>query len=405
MPTKFSAGPQALGYLYQARVALFLLCQAPDEAEARLEALDDIQIDGDLQGKTIELSQLKHHISRTANLTDASEDLWKSIRVWATHVADRRFSLSDARLFLITTATAPDGSVGSILRPDTKRSPIAAEQRLRTVAKTSTNEALAPAFATYLGLTDSERQALVSSVYVLDQQDDIVGYRDKIKMAIRPAVRREHLEHLLERVEGWWFDRVVRLLASASPDESIQAFEVNEKIAEVAQSFHQESLPIDFFDKSPDEAYIASSREKMFVKQIEVLGVQPRSVTKAILDYYRAFSQRSRWLKESLVNEQELASFENKLVDEWERYCDALRDEGVSSDEQSLMSFGRKVLRWAEQETTHLKIRPRVDADFVRRGSFHILADKTPEPSIYWHPEFMKMLADSIAKATKENIA
>jgi hypothetical protein len=42
--TTFSAAPQALGYIYQARVALSLLLQAPDEARIKVEALDDIEL-------------------------------------------------------------------------------------------------------------------------------------------------------------------------------------------------------------------------------------------------------------------------------------------------------------------------------------------------------------------------
>ena len=43
MGTKRSAAASALGYLYQARLALYLLLDAPEETELRLESLDDIE--------------------------------------------------------------------------------------------------------------------------------------------------------------------------------------------------------------------------------------------------------------------------------------------------------------------------------------------------------------------------
>lgn len=80
--TTFSAAPQALGYLYQARTALTLLLQAPDEARIKIEALDDIELKDVLASGSLALAQLKHHTSPTT-LTDVSPDLWKSLRVWA----------------------------------------------------------------------------------------------------------------------------------------------------------------------------------------------------------------------------------------------------------------------------------------------------------------------------------
>lgn len=51
----FSAGPQALGYLYQTRVALALLLEFPDEAVLRVEALDDIEISQALSANSLSL--------------------------------------------------------------------------------------------------------------------------------------------------------------------------------------------------------------------------------------------------------------------------------------------------------------------------------------------------------------
>ena len=82
-PTDFSAADSALGYLYQVRLALLSALQrlAEDDTFALyLETLDDVVFD--TTGSALELLQLKHRCDRAANLTDASPDLWKSLRVW-----------------------------------------------------------------------------------------------------------------------------------------------------------------------------------------------------------------------------------------------------------------------------------------------------------------------------------
>ena len=81
MPSNFSAGPSALGYLYQARYAMFLLLLAEEEAALSIERFDDVAFEQ--SGTPYELLQLKHHLGTNAALTDASSDLWKTIRIWS----------------------------------------------------------------------------------------------------------------------------------------------------------------------------------------------------------------------------------------------------------------------------------------------------------------------------------
>jgi len=399
MTVSFSAGPQALGFFYQVRVALLLVLEGPDEVEATIEGLDDIQLDS--VGTDVvkqKLFQVKHHITRKANLTDSSIDLWKTVRIWATYASKPNYPLTDSKLFLLTTATAQPGSIVHMLLAN-NRDPVEAEKRLLAIATTSSNKDLVTAFEAFSGLDSDARSALVSSIYVLDGQPNIHECKQKIKARIRPAVKREYLDSFYERVEGWWFDRAMQNLLEPGKKSRIQAFDVNEKMASIASGFHDESLPIDFLHESPDAEFVQTSKQKTFVKQLKAIGVEPRTVTKAIFDYYKAFCQRSRWLVDGLVVSGELENFESTLVDEWERCVDALKSENMGVTEEDLKSFGRHVFRWAELETGHLKIRPRVETDYVRRGSFHLLADKAPIPMIYWHPNFLGLLEAAVAAA------
>ena len=40
----------------------------------------------------------------------------------------------------------------------------------------------------------------------------------------------------------------------------------------------------------------------------------------ALREYFRAYVQRSRWVKEDLVNTDELPRYERRLREEWERH-------------------------------------------------------------------------------------
>ena len=81
--SKYSASAPLLSYLYQC-----LSCTIGDietfkdnpDINVYIETLDDVVFE--TEGSAIEVIQVKHHISRKAQLTDASTDLWKTIRIW-----------------------------------------------------------------------------------------------------------------------------------------------------------------------------------------------------------------------------------------------------------------------------------------------------------------------------------
>lgn len=393
--TTFSAGPQALGYLYQARIALALLLESPDEARLRVEALDDIDISDALSTGSLALIQLKHHTG-DATLADSSTDLWKSLRVWSEEAKAARFALDNTKITLFTTAKIGIGSVASLLG-ESKRDVSEAAKKLLDVASTSKNKSLTEAFDAFKGLTDGQRKSLLAAIYIVGSHPDITGVKKKIDQQLRLAVRAKFLTPFSERVEGWWTDKVILHLLAKTPSyvNGITGFELHEYVASVAETFHEESLPIDYDTLCMADDEVDASRNRQYVKQLEAIQAGSRTIRKAIFDYHRAYNQRHRWLRDSLIFPGELENFEDRLRDEWERYFDHNFSDVDGSDSQALIAAGKAVLRWAEMECT-LRIRPRVEADFVRRGSFHILAEKDP-PEVYWHPKFKELMTQTMS--------
>jgi hypothetical protein len=382
----FSAKDSGLGYLFQARFALWELLDGPEEQELVLETLDDIVLEN--SGTPQELLQTKHH-STPAKLTDSSAELWKTIRIWSTFLREKKIKVPPTRLTLVTTATAPDESIASRLRPNTKRDVEEISNALLEIASESTNKALKEAFLAFSSLDESERKLLVGAIDVLDASPDISDTADKIRDRIRPAVDRQHREALFERLEGWWFGKVVSQLQSDSPTP-ILGFDVVDKVRSIADQFGPDSLPIDFLEARPDTVD-ARRDERMFVMQLRSIEVGVKRVEKAILDYYRAFEQRSRWAREELLIGDEVERYEESLIDEWERFAAALTDEFHGDEnEEVLKKAGRDIFRWAEQ-VADVRIRQNVSEPYVMRGSYHILANEAP-PRVWWHPKYLERI-------------
>lgn len=385
----FAAINPALGYLYQVRVALFWSLQRlrHDESfQVSVEILDDVAFESN-SGDPSTYLQTKHHASRTAALTDSCPDLWKTLRVWIEGRATNQIPLT-AALQLVTTGLAPASSAASKLKL-IGRDTAGARAALDVVARTSTNATNAAAYLAYETLNAEQRLALFERIFVIDSAPTISDIDEELRTVIFWAVDRAHQTAFLDRLEGWWLRKVISQLTS-SPDARIASVEIESEMGDLRDQFRQDSLPIDgdLLDFVLDDATASAHRHYHFVKQLEIIDAGRRRVASAIRDFYRAYEQRSRWVREDLVVALDISRYEKRLSEEWENVFDAMCDEvGDTATDVERKAAARSVLQWAERAS--IPIRPGVTEPFLCRGSLHMIAD---EWRIGWHPDFRTIL-------------
>jgi hypothetical protein len=396
--TIFSAADSALGYLYQVRVALLWSlrrARAGADFVVSLETLDDVVFES-LQAtgpKPDELLQTKHHRKSEASLSDASGDLWKSLRVWFEGHANNTIPPGTA-LYLLTTGAAPKDGAAWLLRSDGARDVEKALQKLETVTQTSDSQANAPAYQAFSAMSGAARRAILDNVVVLDRAPGVLTIDDDLKAEVHWSAETKHLEAFLQRLEGWWLRRVIKQLVAAPQPAGILSAEIEAEMTELREQFKQDNLPIDddLLQFTLDDATHAAHEGYQFVHQLKLIETGKKRVAAAIRDFYRAFEQRSRWLREDLLLVGDLSRYEGKLVEEWELVFEAAKDEiDATAAEAAKRKAARSILAWAEKAT--IPIRPGVTEPFVVRGSFHMLADEKP-PRIGWHPDFHDRLAE-----------
>jgi hypothetical protein len=394
MAGEFSANASLLGYFYQARYALYLLLNAGVEAEISIERFDDIAFEAG--GDPIHLLQTKHHISNTGSLSDYSSDLWKTLRVWCTAISKKEVDLSTVIFTLVTTGIASNGSAASKLRPADAyatgkgRDEAAALATLIDVANNSESTANAPAYAAFLNLTDNERKSLLKNIRVLDSSPSIVDVHDKILEKLRIATRPEFLEPVFERIEGWWFKKVVHQL-TFNTVSTISYLELLVKVNDVAEQFFGDTLPIDFLEAIIPTEDDLSEEHRVFIHQLRLVMVSESRIRRAINDYYRAFEQRSKWMREDLLGIGELGRYEDRLTEEWGRLHDImLEDLSGETDEVKIAKRGRDLFTQIDMDFEIL-IRPRCTEPYVMRGSYHMLAN---EMKVGWHAMFVERLRE-----------
>lgn len=400
---KFSAGEQGLGYIYQARLALLQLLQLPEDTAICLEKDDDLDfIYGD-GGKS--LASLKHKAIGD-RLTDLSTDFWKSVNIWLARYNRDGRAASSLRFFLFTTGIVSTGSFLTRLLPD---QPVAScdEATLAELAEgalaKSESKLIQPIAAVFNELSDFEKQDFLERILIFDSNPRITDIPAHIRDNCMRSIRREHREFVFERLEGWWADVVIKHLSGDRPD-GIFGYEVSDKLSNFAEEYKVDNLPITFRGRVPAGEIDTDTDPRLFVAQLREIGLSSSRIRSAILDYYRAFEQRSAWARENLLVLGEVEEYEDRLTDEWCRYKDVVFEKLMDdSVEGSLREAGVTLYNWAEFETgkiESLRIRARVSEPYVLRGSFHILADAAPEPKVYWHPKFLDRLGGVLGVAS-----
>jgi hypothetical protein len=399
---KYSAGEQGLGYIYQARLALLHLLQLPEDTSVFLEKDDDLDFVDGGGGKS--LASLKHKAVGD-RLTDLSTDFWKSVNIWLARYKRDGRAASNLRFFLFTTGTVSADSFLARLLPD---QPVASgdsatltELADAALAK-SKSQLIGPIITEFNELSDREKQDFIERILILDGSPRIGDIPATIRDKHMRSIRREHREFVFERLEGWWTDAVIKQLTGART-EGIFGYEVSDKLSNFAEEYKADNLPITYRGKVPADEIDTENDTRLFVTQLREIGISSNRIRSAILDYYRAFEQRSAWARENLLVSGEVEEYEDRLADEWSRYKDVafekLKDDSAAD---ALREAGATLYNWAEFETgkiESLRIRARVTEPYVLRGSFHILADATPEPRVYWHPKFLDGLGKALGVA------
>lgn len=392
----FSAAEQSLGYTYQARFALLKILSLPETSSIFLEKEDDVEFVDD-GGKT-SLGSLKHKAVGDT-ISDLSLDFWKSVRIWLAHYLGQGRIASDSRFFLFTTSRVSDGSFLRRFVDGSAPAGTSPAAEARAVLETSQSKPIGVIRDELGQLSDEELDDFLSRIVITDGGPRITDVPQIILDQHLRTVRRESRTYLFERLEGWWTDLVIQLL-SGKRQGPIFGYEVSDKLSALAEEYRSDNLPITYQNRVPPGKIDPTNDPRLFVIQLRLLGIPSGRIRSAIIDYYRAFEQRSSWARENLLISGEIEEYEDRLIDEWSRYKELVFENiDDHSEERLCVEAGKELYKWAEFEATSIRIRERVTEPYVVRGGYHILANARPTPRVHWHPRFFERLKEILELA------
>ena len=383
----FSAKEPSLGYLYQIQYALFLLLNVEEDVNAKIliEALDDIELQVD---ENIELYQAKYHLKQSTNLTDRSPDFWKTIRVWSEQISDNTVNIDNTVFTLLTRENISVNSVMSDIK--NKKNVDDIVKKLNEIAKeVKENATNKKGYLAFKALSTTKQKKLIEKIYIVDSSLDFEDIQKKIRNILKFSAEPLKLNALVERIEGWFLNNSILHLQGKK--EFIGSNELGQQIHLIVDSFKQDNLPMDFPNKIIlTEEELENIKSFRFIQQLQLINLSSRMETTAISDYYRAFQQRSKWLRENLLNPQEEIDYDKKLIDDWNRKFDLLLDDAEDASNKEKSNQGNKFYKnFYIKNIPRVFIRERFEETYLIVGSCHMLSNRL---KIGWHPDFEEIL-------------
>lgn len=402
-----SAQSSMLGYFYQPFYALLILLNKDvgecDNAQVYIENIDDI--DFQMGNNHLTLYQNKHHIKRQGSISDKSEDLWKTIRIWAERIKNKEIDIDNTTFILTTTVQASTNSIANNLSIDKSfRNTQDALEKLLKISKEGAenkNKRLLDDnikkhpnedyYISFDSLDQNLKTKLVQNIYILDNQPEIENVQNDIKQILRFSVRRDQINYFYEKLIGWWFVKVINNIVG-NKNIPIAYNELYEKISDISDEFKKDGLPIDYeFDFSDVTTESLSPEQKNFIKQLNLILVNDNEIANAVIDYYRAYMQRSKWIKEGKIYIGDLNQYEQRLIREWEQVKSKLENTRALITDSDKINLGKDIYF----QVGDLKL-PICSSGvhsnrgfYIMRGSYHILSNSL---RIGWHPEYLQKL-------------
>jgi len=254
---------------------------------------------------------------------------------------------------------------------------------LNQVVKSSKNKDHKNYYDAFDALEEEQKENLLKRVYILDASPDIEDLDKLIKEEIYYAAT-PHLDLFLEHLEGWWFRRVINFIISS---RTILSNEIDSEIKRIREEFKRDNLPID------NEIVLATVNKeeyqhRTFVKQLKWIEVNETSIYQAMLNYFRAFEHRSKWVRNDLLLIGELDAYESQLVEKWERHFARMKEKiGEEKTDYEKIKAAKILYEWIEDLS--IPIRPYFNDSFLTNGSYQILSENK---RLGWHPDFEELI-------------
>lgn len=379
-----TAPGQMVGYLYQPVRALYWLANGDGATAIGIETEDDITVRNEDGSKIRE--QDKSSIQENGwPYGDTSHALWNTLCIWVKAIKSNEIDIEKTKFFLVTNKTIPEASLVKQISEanDSERIKKCVERLIEVGNRIKKTAEVYPKVEEVL----RESNLLYKLVEHINCETFVSSIGDEEKQKITMALHltdREERDNIINSLLGWIIRTVVAQLNKGEPGW-IRRNSFDNQL-EAVRDIHRRKR----VRASSASKWNVSDKEKkahgaeIFVKQVEIIGVDDDVANDAVTDFVRFKKEKIRVASEGNITEEEWDNFNENLKRHWNNMRNIEKTRGYKTQELMGRAIYHRTIAKDEKYIGNLETEP-----YLISGSYHDLANGL---LVGWHPDYKKKL-------------
>lgn len=390
-----SASGQALGYLFQFERAIYWLSHT-DTAYIAIETDDDVVAQLRSGSPLEKVYEQDKSVTGSANpFSNSNINLWKTISIWLA--IQKKYGSDKCRFILATNKRVNSSCIMSKLhRANSTKDykvdkPVLkgfydelmlAGSKLKGKAKEHHDQIVADH-------SEDDILSLLSKIVLsVDEfQTDKQKFKDSIKDNLRIG-SQVPFNSIYDRILGWTISKTIELWT-----DNKEAIIRSQDLVDIKDYYVKDAIDRPFIEQAISALPVfdidrEQQKEKVFIKQLEMIDLVEDEKIDAIDDFLRATMERDRWAANgSIPKKDDLIEFDKTLSRSW---LASFKEKTILAKSQPALNavdVGNLIYIDTCKNTGFTLGGYPVLQSYTVNGGFHILSDNL---AIGWHPDWEK---------------
>lgn len=379
-----NAPGQLFGYTIQYPRALLKLLESKKGEKVAIEVYGDVAVIS--TNNAIQSEEDKSSLNKNP-VTNRSVDLWKTFYNWIKAIHANILNVDTDHFVLYVNYKVPNTSFVVLFANATTQN---IDEILSSV-ETELNDITDKHDAyTYINYVLHENRDLFKKLLLkfnLENDSSADSVYENIKKYITETLRIdiESADYVSDSLNGWLQETTCRLIAN-NQNAIISKESFDKHLKSVLLNLRTKRL-IDFAKNkipSHEDLLCTVKKQPVYIRQLEYIDIPDEKLITAVSDYFRADTNRLRWIEQEIITADDMQDFEGRLYSSYENTSEKIMlVHSLMSDEEK----GRLIFN--ECQSMNITLANQTPPNRTIQGSYLVLSD---EKRLGWHPQWVHLL-------------
>ena len=374
-------------FMIQSHHMLYELVNCKKGDSVSVEVFDDVGVEHEDGSK--DSIQLKSALSNRNPVSNKAVDLWKTMYNWMLSVENGDLKIDNVKFVLFINVDKKDSIVEKFNLSKNHTEAVEAWNYARKFFYDETDKlkAIGKEYKQYVEyfFEYSKKELAYKIIQSFELKKCIDNYSVTVRKEFeKTGIPKDIIDPIYMGIIGW-IDVNVTKMAEERRSIVISFDNYEAQLHTLYREHNQRySLMTHSIEPTDQEVQSELKRQRMYIKQLDIIDCDYTEKVRAINDYLRASIDRTIWAQNNDVSYQNMQSYENRLKRAWDlsRKIVMLEKKEYLPEEQGKLIYYRCLEKEIKMDSVCVP-------DFFQSGCYHSLSD---ELEVGWHPKYIEKL-------------